>query len=226
MRKTKQSGLRGGFTLVEMLVVIGIIGLLAATLIASFSYVKIAAKQSQAHNLVMEVATAMSLYVQQERDWPEQWKDKEAVGMDQKVCWVLQDKKLFDVTTYTYQPKPNETRVNNLADANLNWQSLDRFGLLDPWGRAALRKNKTKNETDKVESGGTFADHRLQFRLDKNLDGMVDSLDNAPPGVEVRASVIVWSRGPNADKTFEQTGEPTKNNRCSWPVSKYKNGKK
>ncbi len=217
----RQYPLSGGFTLVEMLVVIGIIGILAATLIASFSNMKTAARQSQAHNLVVEVATAMSLYAQKEREWPALWLNKDDVGMDQEVCWVLQDKKLFDVTTYKYSGDV----VMNLLQANINPQSTDRFGLLDPWARAALRKTPTVSDRDKVDSGGTFADHRLQFRLDKNFDGKVDDQDGAPPGVEVRASAIVWSRGPTADKTFEKTGIPTKENRYSWPVSQYK-GKK
>ncbi len=94
----RQCGLRGGFTLVEMMVVVGIIGILAATLISSFSHMKTTARQSQAHNLVVEVATAMTMYVQQERDWPAQWLNKDAVGMDKEVCWVLQDKKLLGRT--------------------------------------------------------------------------------------------------------------------------------
>ena len=219
MRMTRQSDLRGGFTLVEMLVVIGIIGILAATLISSFTHVKIAARQSQAQNLVTEVATAMSLYAQKERDWPDEWLNKDDIGMDDEVCWKLQEKKLFDVTTYKYS---KDGTVMNCTVANVNPQSPDRFGLLDPWARASLSKSKTQSDADTAQTGGTYAEHRLQFRLDKNFDGKVDAADGAPPGIEVRASAIVWSRGPLASKDFEKTGQPSKDNRFSWPVSLYK----
>ena len=185
MNKAYNRTLTSGFTLIEMLVVIGIIGILATALLGAFSYVKTIAWQSRAQNQVSQVTTALNVYLQSERTWPAELLNKTEFDMD--VCWVLQEQKIFDVTVKT---KDSSGAWVWDKDNGKNGGSLDRFGLLDPWGRAILRSNPQSTEAD-------VKNHRLQFRLDKNFDGYVDAGEGAPKGVKVRASIIVWSRGPD-----------------------------
>jgi len=209
----RQRDLNGGFTLVEMLVVVGILGILAAALIGSFSHLQVTARQAQAQTLASEVATAFTVYLQRERSWPTEWVTSKE--MDEKVCRVFQRKHLFDVTTYELDSGGNPTLT-------VNKQSLDRFGLLDPWGRAALRRNPGISSSGvTVEGGAKLADHRLQYRLDTDYDGFVDSSEGAPEGVKIRASVIVWSRGPDGKDDFDSNNPKARgrypyDDRLSW----------
>jgi len=190
-----------------MLVVLGIIGLLAGALIGSFSHLKTTARQAQAQALTSEVATALTTYLQRYRQWPDALIKR--TEMDDVACWVLQSKKLLDVTS-----KKEESDGTVVMNAD----SLDRFGLLDPWGRAALKKNPTITGADtKIEGGRMLSDHRLQYRLDLNYDGYVDSDEGSPMGQKIRASAIVWSRGPDGlDDFTDKDKRYPRDDRLSW----------
>ena len=208
---------RGGFTLVEMLVVIGILGILSVALLSSFGHVKNSARKAQAQSLVSEAATAFTRYLQNERSWPAEFLIKQE--MDEEVCRVFQKKKYLDVTPYKIRRVDDVTsEVTN----ERNMKSLDRFGLLDPWGQAALKKNPTQTVSEKINGGRSFADHRLQYRIDKNYDGFVDSQDGeVPKGVRVRASVLVWSRGPDGLDDFNGNGRYPRDDSLSWSHAQY-----
>jgi len=198
----KQSMRCGGFTLIEMLVVIGIIGILSAALMTSFSYMKVNARQAQAQALVSETASALTFYLQSNREWPDELSTR--TEMDLTACWVLQKEHLLDVTGGQVYSSTNS--------------SLDRFGLLDPWGRAALRKNPMiTSDSVTIEGGTKLSDHRIQYRLDLNMDGYVDQSEGAPMGVKVRAPVIVWSRGPDGKDDADKGGSRyPRDDRLSW----------
>ena len=216
MRMKKQCG---GFTLVEMLVVIGIIGILATTLMTSFSRLKTTARQAQAQAQAAEVAAAFTVYLQRYREWPETWKNGTKTEMDEEVCWEFQKRGLLDLTTYKYS---NGSLMDCVSANSISTLSLDRFGMLDPWGRIALKKTNTQSSTGSVRDGGTFADHRIQFRLDRNYDGYVDSGEGAPKGMKVRAAAIVWSRGPDGKDAASGKVRYPGDDRLSWPYGQVK----
>ena len=61
---------RCGFTLVEMLVVVGIISVLIAVGVGTYSSVTKTAEKAKCQELVSNVATALTALYQQEGAWP------------------------------------------------------------------------------------------------------------------------------------------------------------
>ncbi|MEI7901013.1 MAG: type II secretion system protein [bacterium] len=206
--------LRRGFTLVEMLVVIGILGILASVLIGALSHMKTVARQSQAQTQVNEVMTAFNVLLQQDREWPAEFKNK--TELDATVCLVLQKRRMLDLTTYQVDDGGNIIYSGDGTTAQKNLNSLDRYGMLDPWGRIALRRNPKMAETGIVEGGRKLSDHRIQFRMDLNYDGYVDAGEGSPKGNKVRTSVLIWSRGPDGRDATTVNARYPGDDQLSW----------
>lgn len=108
---TKQ---RAGFTLIEMLVVIGIIALLAGMLLPVLSQVRRYTKKTKAKDLIYQTKTAFKQYLVDYRKFP----NVAITRMDTNVLNILSGK-----THNSLGHKYMDVSTNELA-----------VGLLDPWG--------------------------------------------------------------------------------------------
>ena len=215
---------KNGFTLVEMLLVIGIIGILSSVMVVSFGKMAQHARRSDAQRTVTEVATAFNQLLIKQREWPKTLLDYEEQGMVPQVCYIFQKHRLLDITTYTRDKASGA--LNNMSDSYLSKTSLDRFGMLDPWGRESLKKRPscTSDQSDITGGAGSYRDHLIQFRLDRNYDGYVDSEDGDMPiaGLRVRGSVIVWSRGEDGKDDGKTYKRYPVNDSLSWSLAETK----
>jgi prepilin-type N-terminal cleavage/methylation domain-containing protein len=201
-----------GFTLVEMLVVIGIIGLLIGVLTTGFSYAQTLAWQARSQELVSNVATALGTYLLNEKSWPDEILRSNG-NVNNEVCKVLQEASLLDVTTV-------KTDANGVTVINQN--SPERFGLFSPWGQRIIRRIPLVTASlGSLPPDAELQKHILQFRVDVDLDGKIDSNDGAlgpipGDGEPIRASVIVWSCGPQGKEAGKTGAKNAQDNRQSW----------
>lgn len=189
-----------GFTLIEMLVVIGIIAILVGTSIAGFSGITKSAEKAKGQELVANAATALTALFQEEGCWPKKLaaEGKTDGRLDEKVCVALAKSRYFSLS-YDAQ--------------TMKLTGHDRFGILTPWGATAVKRIGVKADlSTKVNSLSTVEDHVLYYALDLDGDGVIKGANVGGESVDVRATAIVWSIG----KSGGNKGKP-------WP---YKTGLK
>lgn len=172
--------MKKGFTLVEMLVVIGIIAILVGAGMTAFSSATRKAQQARAREVVSNVATALEAIYQKEGSFPrrvlaEGGSDGE---MTPEVAYELAKR---NAMTLTYK--------------NGKTAGADRCGILTPWGQDVVKRSKAGvSDSTKVPSGGTIKDHRIHFAVDTDGRGYV----NASVGGEslkIRGSAVAWCCG-------------------------------
>lgn len=217
---------KNGFTLVEMLLVIGIIGILSAVMVVSFGKMAKHARRSDAQRTVSEVATAFNQLLIKQREWPKTLLEYEDQGMVPQVCYIFQKHRLLDITTYKRDEASGA--LTGMADSNISETSVDRFGMLDPWGRESLKKNPkcTSDQTTIIGGKGSYKDHLIQYRLDTNYDGYVDSNDDGGgvPGKDfrIRGSVVVWTRGEDGKDDGKTYSRYPVDDNISWTLGEAK----
>ena len=175
--------MKRGFTLVEMLVVIGIIAILIGAGMTAFSAATRKAQQARAREVVSNVATALEAVYQREGVFPRRVLAEGASDgeMTPEVAYELAKRKAM---TLTYDTNTKKTTAS------------DRCGILTPWAQEVVRRKGNSGVSDgtKVPSGGTIKDHRVHFAVDTDGRGYVNATVGGE-SVKVRGSAIAWCCG-------------------------------
>ncbi len=175
--------MKKGFTLIEMLVVIGILALLVGASIGGYSAVTKMAERTKAQELVSNVATALGGIYQTDGMWPKRLATVGERGGKLDEDNALSLNGYFSLNVYN----------NKLV-------GLDRFGIVTPWATAVLKaRGNSATESTIVSSAKdgthTVGDHILYFAVDTDGDGIIKGANVGGESVDVRATAIVWCAG-------------------------------
>lgn len=177
--------MRRGFTLVEMLVVIGIIAVLIGASIGGYSAMTKTAEKAKCQELVSNAATALTQLYQQEGNWPKRLAlNGGADGkLDADAAIPLAKGKYFSLTTTG-------------SGKSLKLAGLDKFGIVTPWATAIIKRKGTSAQIgDRVNGVSTVEDHILHYALDLDGDGIIKGANVGGKAIDVRATAIVWCCG-------------------------------
>lgn len=184
--------MKRGFTLIEMLIVIGIIAILSA--VSAFSYGKVIERTQTAklQELVHEVQTGLVQILQKDDSWPHALLTEAASGNGQlkpEIGGILAKR---GVISLSYEATSRDgTTYYKLT-------GLNKFGILTPWAEDVVRrlvKGGKLSESTKVPTGGTIESHRLRFAVDSDYSGKVVISGEGGISCTVRANACVWSAG-------------------------------
>lgn len=195
---------RAAFTLVEMLVVIGIIAILMGALSFGYSKMVKSARKARTQELVSNAAAAlMQLFQKSNGVWPKDIEDA-AKGedgiLDAKACRPLARNGYLGLSY-------NQDDIRNGNSSIIELKGADKCGLVDPETRAFLEKHKNASEGTKVPSGGKVSDHILHFAIDHDGTGFVKAHPEGAKGtLTIRATAVVWAAGPDGKVDYSAMG--------------------
>ena len=176
---------RSGFSLVEMLVVIGILAVLIGASIGGYSAMTRRAEAARGRELVSNVATALNILFQRQGHWPKRLlTESQGNGhLTEEASRCLVENGLMSLM--------RDSSTKKLI-------GLDRCGIVTPWATTALKRHSLTDDglSIRVPSGGTVEDHQLRFALDDDGDGIVE-VRLATKTVKVRTNAAVWCWGMN-----------------------------
>lgn len=183
--RVMNKGTRPGFSLVEMLVVIGIIASLVAASIGGYSAATKSAERAKCRELVSQAAIALMTMYEREGAWP---KRLATAG--------VQDGKLDEQNARLlaeYYKLNRDAETGKLV-------GYDRFGIVSPWATDVLKRagngaNLGTQVSTSRHGPQTVDDHVLHFAVDQDGDGIIDGASVGGEAVTVRATAIVWCAG-------------------------------
>jgi len=183
-----------GFTLMEMLVVIGIISLLIGVSVGGYTKMTKTAEKTKAQELVANTATALTVLFNKEGSWPRRLlTDGKSDGrLDKDAAYVLAKAGVMSLTT---------------EGGKLD--GVDRFGIVTPWASTVLKRLGTKGALASKVGSCTVQDHILHFAVDIDGDGLIEGANVGGENLTIRATAAVWCIG----KSGGDKGSP-------WPYSK------
>ena len=185
--------MKKGFTMIELLVVIGILGILMAVLVSGFKNAPQKAEIAKCLELVKNTETALTALFNQNGLWPRALiaNNGTAQGLDAQAAYPLAKGNFMSLTS---------------DSGSRSLSGLDRLGVVTPWAAAVIKaKGSACTDATPVPIGGTIADHRLRYALDLDGDGKIENVNVAGTvqgvkrggqQVNVRATAAVWCRGP------------------------------
>ena len=120
---------RKGFTLIEMLVVLGIIAVLIGASIGGYSAMVKSAERARCQELVSNVSTALTALFQNEGSWPKRLAEQGATDgkLDERAAYAL----VANGRSYFSLTKSTDGR---------SLGGHDRFGILTPWAQAVMKR--------------------------------------------------------------------------------------
>lgn len=187
---------REGFTLIEMLVVIGIIAVLIGASIGGFAKMTRSADKAKAQELVSNVATALTALFQEEGVWPKRLLAEQAGG----------DGRLN--ANAAYGLVSGRTKYFSLSTVAGRLAGQDRFGILTPWAAAVVKREGTAASLSSKVGALTVENHILHYAIDPTGRGVVEAKVGGET-VKIRATAAVWCIG----KSGGDKGQP-------WPYTK------
>lgn len=178
--------MKKGFTLIEILVVIGIIMVLIGVTVGGYSKMTKSAEKAKVQELVSNAATALTAYFQTEGSWPKRIQNGDG-RLDENQALVIARGYISMTTDSPNNPK-----------AASKLMGLDRFGLVTPWAQARIKNLGTSATLDSLVTGeSTVRDHILYYAVDLDGNGLIEGkeLQNIS-GIEfIRATAAVWCCG-------------------------------
>lgn len=174
--------LKKGFTLIEMLIVVAIIGILVSVSLVAFGPATGAAEKARCQELVSNTATAMTALFNDKGRWP-----RALLANGGATEGKLDENAAYPLAKGGYM---------TLSSENGKLSGYDKFGIVTPWAMKVLKSRGTSaSRSDRVSGGGTVDDHILRYALDTDGDGIIEGATVGGQSINVRATCIVWCCG-------------------------------